>query len=198
MSVGSGIGGKPPTHVWNEASMRSLFKVIAAAVVFGLAATGGAMAQKRVDAKKDWSIFEAASGGNKVCWIVSQPTKSVARRDGKTIQVNRGEIFLMVAVRKSDNVKNEVSFLSGYPFQKGSEVKVTVRSRGGNKNHTLFTDGENAWTSSPSADNALAKAFRAGRDAEVVGLSARGTTTIDTFSLSGFTAALKSAQGRCR
>lgn len=171
--------------------------IAAAAVALGLG-VGSAAAQSRVDAEKDWSIFEAVSNGAKVCWIVSQPTKSQALRGGKEVKVNRGDIFLMVAVRKADNVKNEVSFLSGYPFKSKSEVAVNVKSRGGESKYTLFTDGENAWTSSPQQDDRLTSAFRAGSEAVITGTSSRGTTTIDTFSLQGFTAAIKSAQDRCK
>lgn len=173
--------------------------IAAAAVAFGMAA-GSAVAQSRVDAKKDWSIFEATSNGAKVCWIVSQPTKTKAVRKGKDVtkSVRRGDIFLMVAVRKADKVKNEVSYLSGYPFKKSSKVGVKVVSRTGEASYSLFTDGENAWTQSPQEDDRLATAFRGGREAVVTGSSARGTQTIDTFSLQGFTSALKSAQDRCK
>ena len=178
--------------------MNTIFRgIAAAAVALGLAA-GSAAAQSRVDAKKDWSIFEATSNGAKVCWIVSQPTKTRAVRGGKEVTVRRGDIFLMVAVRKADNVKNEVSYLSGYPFKKGSKVKVEVTSSRGSSNYNLFTDGENAWTSSPQEDDKLTKAYQGGREAIVTGTSSRGTTTIDTFSLAGFTAAIKSAQDRCK
>lgn len=178
--------------------MKTIFRGIAAAAVALGVAAGSAAAQSRVDAKKDWSIFEATSNGTKVCWIVSQPTKSKAVRGGKEVKVRRGDIFLMVAVRKADNVKNEVSFLSGYPFKKGSKVKVQIVSSKGDTEHTMFTDGENAWTSSPTEDDKLTLAFRGGRAANVKGVSKRGTTTIDTFSLQGFTAAIKAAQDRCK
>lgn len=178
--------------------MNSIFKCMAYAVVAVGIATGGAIAQTRVDAKKDWSIFEAGEGNQKVCWIVSQPTKSTASRDGKSVEVKRGDIFLMVAVRKADNVKNEISFLSGYPFKQGSKVKVTVNSSRGADNYDLFTDGENAWTDSPTEDDKMTGAMRAGRDAVITGTSRRGTTTTDTFSLSGFTAAIGEAQSRCK
>jgi hypothetical protein len=62
----------------------------------------------------------------------------------------------------------------------------------------MFTDGENAWAPTPADDSQLVKAFRAGVDVIVEGVSTRGTTTVDTFSLLGFTAALESAQGRCK
>jgi hypothetical protein len=152
-----------------------------------------AVGQTRVDAKRDWSIFEAGEGASKVCWIVSQPESTSATRGGQTVQVNRGDIFLMVAVRPADNVRNEVSFLSGYPFKEGSNVTVAV----GSDNYTLFTDGENAWTQSGAEDDQITGAFRAGAEARVTGESSRGTTTRDVFSLSGFTAALEAARERC-
>lgn len=174
--------------------MNRYLKTAAAAIVATFVASGASQAQNRVDAVKDWSVFEAGSGGQKVCWIVSQPTTSTATRDGKNVEVRRGDIFLMVAVRKADKAKNEVSFLAGYPFKKGSKVKVTI----GSKNYEMFTDGENAWTPSPAEDNTLTNAFRRGSTARLQGLSGRGTTTVDTFSLSGFTAALKKAGGLCK
>jgi hypothetical protein len=172
--------------------MRSILRTIAVGVL-AAAVTVPASGQTRVDAKRDWSIFEAGQGASKVCWIVSQPKSTSASRGGQTVQVNRGDIFLMVAIRPSDNVRNEVSFLAGYPFKEGSNVTVTV----GSDNYTLFTNGENAWTQSGAEDDQITAAFRAGTDARVTGESSRGTMTRDTFSLSGFTAALDAARQRC-
>ena len=105
-----------------------------------------------------------------------------------------GDIFLMISIRPADGVTNEVSFLSGYPFKKGSEVKASV----GRKKFTLFTEGENAWAPSAEDDAALIDAFRRGAKAKVEGFSSRGAKTVDTFSLSGFTAALEAATGLCK
>lgn len=185
--------GKIPEHE-HEASMTTTLNAIAAALLAGALATLPAAAQQRVDAKKDWSIFEAGSGATKQCWIVSQPTGWKATRGGQTVQVNRGDIFLMVAVRPADKVTNEVSFLGGYPFQKGSQVTVEI----GSKTYKLFTDNESAWAPSTNEDNQIVAAMRAGAKAIVKGESSRGSTTHDTFSLSGFTAALKAAQDRCK
>ncbi len=99
-----------------------------AGVLTGVVGPGAAAAQtqQRVDAKKDWSIFQAGAEGKRVCWIVSQPTKTAAFRSGKSVQVNRGDIFLMISIRPADGVTSEVSYLSGYPFKKGTEVKASV------------------------------------------------------------------------
>lgn len=165
----------------------------AAFAVVAIATPAAPQTQSRVDAKRDWSIFEAPQAGGKICWIVSRPTKSAALRGGKQVGVNRGDIFLMVAVRPADDVKNEVSFIAGYPFKKGSEVETQV----GSTTISLFTDGENAWAPSPADDDRLVAAFERGVDVQLRGTSARGTTTVDTFSLLGFTAALDAARERC-
>ena len=175
-------------------------RAVAAAVLGGALAWAvmpgdvAAQTQKRVDAKKDWSIFQAGTDAQKLCWIVSQPTQKAAFRNGKSVEVNRGDIFLMVAIRPADGVKSEVSFLSGYPFKKGSEVKASV----GSDDFTMFTEGETAWAPSAQDDTALVDAFRKGSNAKIEGTSTRGTVTVDTFSLSGFTAALDAAVELCK
>jgi len=68
----------------------------------------------------------------------------------------------------------------------------------GGRTFNLFTEGESAWTGSPSDDEAMIAALRGGSSAVVTGRSARGTTTKDTFSLSGITAATNSARERCQ
>ncbi|WP_234455321.1 invasion associated locus B family protein [Thermohalobaculum xanthum] len=167
-----------------------------ALAVCGLALASPAEAQThtRVDAKRDWSIFEAAGEKAKVCWIVSQPLKTVALRGGQQVEVRRGDIFLMVAVRPADGVSNEVSYIAGYPFRPGSNVEAKV----GSNTLTMFTDGENAWFKSGDEDTRAINVFKAGSQVELRGTSSRGTTTVDTFSLLGFTAALEAAQERCK
>ncbi len=180
--------------------MKKFFKLgtiaLLAGMLTGVVGPGaaGAQTQQRVDAKKDWSIFQAGAEGQKVCWIVSQPTRTAAFRNGKSVQVNRGDIFLMISIRPADGVTNEVSYISGYPFKKGTEVKASV----GGKKFTLFTEGENAWAPSGPDDAALVNAFRRGAKAKVEGFSSRGARTVDIFSLSGFTAALEAAANLCK
>ncbi|WP_232830369.1 invasion associated locus B family protein [Oceanicella sp. SM1341] len=153
-----------------------------------------AAAETRVDAKADWSVFKADNA--KECWIVSAPTGWKAERGGRdvTSSVSRGDILLMVSVRPGDNVKNEVSFTAGYPLRKDSKVSVRI----GSGSYELFTDGEWGWMSSPSEDDQVVGSMRRGAVAVLTGVSQRGTTTVDTFSLKGFTAALDAAQDLCR
>lgn len=175
--------------------------VIRAAVVslfaFAIAAPAASVAQatnESVGAKRDWSIFKQGSAADRQCWIVSQPVSSRASRGGKPVSVNRGDIYLMVATRPGKQVKNEISMIAGYPFRSGSAVKVKI----GTDNFEMFTEGEGAWADSPENDDKIVAAMRRGSTAELTGVSTRGTTTVDRFSLSGFTAALEEAQALCK
>lgn len=173
----------------------SFIATVTVLATLGVAAATGVAAQEqttRVDSHDRWSVFES-SGSTKECWIASAPTSSRATRNGSTVQVNRGEIRLMVTNRPGQNVANEVSFTGGYPFRDGSSVTVTI----GGQQYEFYTRGEWAWPSSPADDQRIVAAMRAGADARLVGTSARGTTTTDTISLIGFTAALGDASKRC-
>ena len=166
-------------------------------LIFGLCAAGPAFAQsaERVAAHTDWSVFVASDP--KECYIVSPPTSSVATRDGQPAEVQRGDIRLFVAFRPGEGVSNEVSFTGGYPFRDGSTVSLVVGSSTFTLGPGRGDSGEWAWTD-PSDDAQAVAALRRGASAKLTGTSARGTTTEDTFSLSGFTAAVEDAEARCR
>lgn len=164
---------------------------VTAAVTAGVGPAAAQQTTNRVEAFRDWSVFKADAGGP-VCWVVTQPQSSVATRGGKPVQVRRGEIYLTVAVRPRQGVSSEIAMVGGYPFKDGSNVKAQIDS----KAFSMFTEGESAWTY-PADDTAMVSAMKSGTAASFTGVSARGTTTTDRFSLLGFTDALTSAQRLC-
>lgn len=167
-----------------------------AAMLVGLTLGATAQAQEleMVEALTDWSVY--VDQDPKVCFIVSQPTKSVARRNGQDVTVSRSDIRFHISVIPGQGVAGEPSFLAGYPLKPDGVVKVEI----GSAKFDMFPDAavnkEYAWTT-PADDAALIAAMRKGSDAVVTGVSERGTTTIDTFSLRGFTAAVKKAMELC-
>ncbi|RMF41067.1 MAG: hypothetical protein D6754_01815 [Alphaproteobacteria bacterium] len=177
--------------------MNSTITAIAAGLATALVVLGGpaARAETRVDAKADWSVFRSDNSPRE-CWIVSAPKSWTAKRGGRDVtnKVRRSDILLMVAIRPGENVKNEVSYTSGYPFRKGSKVKITV----GSDSYEMFTEGEWGWLNSPAEDDSAVAKFKAGATAILTAVSRRGTTTRDVFSLRGFTAALKAARELCK
>lgn len=154
---------------------------------------GSASAQENtnvVATEGDWTVF--AADNPRECWAVSPPRSSVNTRNGAPAEVQRGDIRLYVAYRPGQN--GEVSFSGGYPFAPDSTVEVDV----GGQTFNLFTEGESAWTGSAADDERLIAALRAGSNVIVTGRSSRGTTTKDTFSLMGVTAATNAARSNCQ
>ena len=156
----------------------------------------GAFAQEiaQVDSETNWSIYVASNP--KECFIVSQPTDSRAMRNGQTVSVRRGDIRLYVTIVPSENIASEPSFLAGYPLSRQQAVDVKI----GDDSFAFYpnadTNVEFAWPK-PEQDSDVISSMKAGSEAVVTGISTRGTTTVDTFSLLGFTAAMQQAQDRC-
>ncbi|MEM9247758.1 MAG: invasion associated locus B family protein [Pseudomonadota bacterium] len=169
--------------------MRGGMAVVLAVV--GMQAVAQEQSTNRVAAQTDWSVFVEESP--KECWGVSAPKETVNTRDGQVVSVRRGDILLFVTFRPGSGAAGEVSFTGGYPFANGSTATVEIA---GNE-YQLFTDGEWAWPASPEEDNRIVTAMKAGAEAKVTAVSGRGTTTTDTFSLMGFTAAMADAETRC-
>ena len=145
----------------------------------------------RVAAKTDWSVF--VEDDPTECWGVSAPKDTVNTRDGRVVAVSRGDILLFVFYRPTANVSGQVTFTGGYPFAQGSTVNLNI---GGNE-FELFTEGEWAWPATEADDAKIITAMKRGAQAVLTGRSSRGTTTKDTFSLLGFTAAIEDAEKRC-
>lgn len=165
---------------------------VGAALMLGAAgATAQQVSNNQVAVKQDWNVFVGENPTE--CWAVSIPKETVNTKDGRVVSVNRGEIQLMVFFRPSQNVRQQVAFTGGYPFREGSTVTVDVD---GSK-FDLFTQGEWAWTTSQADDDKVVAAMKRGANATITGGSSRGTTTKDTFSLTGFTAAVDDAAQRC-
>ena len=151
---------------------------------------------KPVNTHTDWGVYVV--GEPKECYIATPPSSSTAKRSGETVEVNRGNIQLFVTFRPADKVVNEVSFSAGYPIRDGNAVKVNVGSSDFTLNPGSGDANGWAWPANASEDATIVAAMRRGSKATVTGVSTRGTTTIDEFSLLGFTAALEDAEARCR
>lgn len=169
---------------------------LGAAVALGLLGAGHASwaqdSTNQVAVKTDWSVF--VEDDPKECWGVSAPKESVNTRDGQPVSVQRSEIRLFVTFRPGSGAAGEVSFTGGYPFAPGSTINITIDTA----SYELFVEGEWGWPGSAADDAALLDSLKRGADAVLTARSARGTQTVDTFSLRGFTAAMAEAEARCK
>nr|WP_043699240.1 invasion associated locus B family protein [Yoonia vestfoldensis] len=164
--------------------------LLAAMMLAGMA-TAQEQSENRVAATSDWAVYVEASP--RECWAVSAPVETINTRDGNAVDVNRGDIQLIIFYRPGDSIAGQVMFAGGYPFAPGSVVTIRI----GETTYELFTEGNFAWPASAADDASIVAAMKRGADATVVGRSSRGTQTSDRFSLIGFTAAVDEAASRC-
>ncbi|MCR4376747.1 MAG: invasion associated locus B family protein [Rhodospirillales bacterium] len=136
----------------------------------------------------DWSAVKGTEGGKPLCYISAQPQKS----EGNYKQ--RGQVYAIITHRPAEKSIGVVSFQAGYALKGDTPVTVTID---GKKTFSLFGQDEFAWTREADDDKALGAAMRNGSILVVNGTSARGTLTTDTYSLSGFTAAINAINTAC-
>lgn len=164
-----------------------IFGAIACLVVILSPSIAPAAEPKVIGSFKQWSAHLYVEKKGKVCYLHGVPGKSVGKYK------KRGDIYLQVTHRPSAKTRNEVSITAGYVHKKGSDVKAVIDG----KTFVLFTEADTAWVGDSKSDAQLVAAMRAGRTMVVNGTSARGTTTIDTYSLAGFTAAHNAISKAC-
>ncbi len=150
---------------------------IVAVSAFFVAAAVNADEPKVLGSHADWHAFIFEEKGGKVCYMASKPQKE------EGAYAKRGEVYFLVTHRPAEKSVGVVSVITGYRYKEGSEVKVNI---GGHK-FVLFTEGNMAFAYDD--DRALVVALKRGLSMDVQGISSRGTSTTDTYSLSGFTAA---------
>ena len=170
-------------------------KLVMTAVLAASAAPLAAQELAMVDSETDWSVYVAESP--KECFIVSKPTDWSAQRDGQAVTVRRGDIRFYISIIPGEQIASEPSFLAGYPLKQDAPVEMRVKDSTINLYPNAEINVEYAWPR-PDDDVNLITAMRGGSEATIIGTSARGTVTTDTFSLIGFTAAYEKAQEMCQ
>lgn len=160
--------------------------IAAMAVLF--AAASAEAAPRLLEKYNDWSAYVNEEDGQKLCFVISQPKSSEMNPAGRS----RGPGFVFVSSRPSENVSGEVSIAFGYPLAPDS-----TRAEIGSDSFPLFARDESAWVQNAADEPAMVGAMRAGATMKIYGTSTRGTKTIDTYSLSGVTAALNRIAQEC-
>ena len=172
-----------------------MIKKLLLTVAFGFTwITTSSIAQEssnRVAVETDWAVFEETNP--RLCWAVTIPKETVNTKNGKLVSVRRGDIVLYVSFRPEVSDKALVAFTGGYPFAEGQPLKLEMDG----ERYELATEDDWAWPPTPADDTVIISAMKRGAQAVITGQSGRGTVTKDTFSLLGFTAAVKEAEKRC-
>lgn len=137
---------------------------------------------------RDWDAYALQEDSEQICYMLSIP------KDMEPKNVRRGEVYFLVTHRPGDNVRNEISIITGYTYEPSSTVSAEIV--GGNR-YQLFTKDDGAWLRDTADEGRMVNAMRRGERMVVTGLSNRGTRTVDSYSLYGFTAAHNTISERC-
>lgn len=173
----------------------ALGALAAPAALAAALAAGDAAAEPRPlgDQAGDWRAFAAETEGRRLCYAASLPVEETGA------DPERGASYLTVAFWPEEGRMGEVSLVAGYTYREGSSVRVEVDlgSRG-LRFFSLIPQGGRAWAADVQADAALVQALRSGARMTVTGVPARGTETVDLYSLAGSAQAIADAADACR
>ena len=125
---------------------------------------------------EDWHVLTSSEEQDKICYIVAVPKEESGN------YTNRSKAYLVVS--KFKDREPEISISGGYPYQLGSEIELLI------KNQPYFLrkiEGELAWAENSEIDKIIINAMKAGSVVDAKATSTKGTYSIDTYSLMGFT-----------
>ncbi|NBQ00281.1 MAG: hypothetical protein EBU44_03145, partial [Proteobacteria bacterium] len=103
------------------------------------------------------------------------------------------ESRIFVSFRANDKIQNEISITSGYNYKASSKVNVAIDK----KEFKFETEDNFAWLTKYEEEVAMIELMRKSSQAKISATSAKGSKTIDTFSLSGFGEAYETAKKKC-
>lgn len=137
-----------------------------------------------------WGAYSATPNGKRVCFALAKPTSSKTNPPNRP----RDPAYAFVSTRPAEKVVNEVSIMIGYAVKPGSESTLEV----GGASYAMYTQGDGLWIKNAAEEDQMVQAMRRSADAVVKGVSAKGTETIDTFSMKGLSQALDRIAQDCR
>ncbi len=138
----------------------------------------------------DWGAYTATSAGKKLCYALAKPSAQTTEPANRP----RDPAYIFVSTRPSENVRNEVSIVIGYPFKAGYEANVDI----GSAKYVMYTQGDGAWIKNAAEEARMVDAMRRGADLVVSGESGRGTKSTDRYNLKGLSQALDRVAQECR
>ena len=137
-----------------------------------------------------WGAYTATPAGRKVCFALAKPSSSKTNPPNRP----RDPAYAFVSTRPAEKVVNEVSIMIGYALKPGSESSLEV----GGSSFAMYTQGDGLWIKNAAEEEQMVSAMRKSAEVTVKGVSAKGTETIDVFSLKGLSQALDRLAQDCK
>ena len=152
-------------------------------------APGGPAKFESIARAEDWSAFVAPDP--KTCWATTKPLSFVARRDGRVVPVNIGDVLFMSSYIPENKIAGQIAVHAGFPVR--GVAKLTI----GSERFELFSQDEWLWPASNTEDDKIRGALEANTEAVLTATSSRGTDVEFKFSAKGFFEANIAAKAVC-
>jgi hypothetical protein len=140
-----------------------------------------------LEAYHDWSAY-MAQGKEKTCYALASP------KERAPTTAKRDQAYVFISNRPSENVRNEVSIIMGFPMKDNSEAKAEI----GSASYDLIAKGTNAWVKNPAQETQFIDAMKRGAKLTIKAASSKGGQTTDSYSLAGLSQALDRVQKECQ
>ncbi|MCB9992166.1 MAG: hypothetical protein H6873_00760 [Hyphomicrobiaceae bacterium] len=136
---------------------------------------------------RDWSAYSANDGSGPVCFAASKPKTTEPEPDGYA------QAYVYITNRAGQGTRHEFNLIAGYQFAPDSTATATV----GSNSFDLYTQADGAWLMDIGQAENFAGSIRAGSSLVIEGSTDAGIRVVQTFSLSGATAAQHAIDGAC-
>jgi invasion associated locus B (IalB) protein len=152
-----------------------------------LVSSANAQSVALVDHQGTWSVYADTASPKEVCFVAAQPQAV------EPIGANRGPIYFYISAWPKDGIKLEPSVKAGYPVKPDKDMTVTI----GSDTFKMYGKGDRGFILDPTEELKLIESMKKGSSAVVKGISAKGTGTTDTYSLTGLAQALDKMATTC-
>ena len=142
---------------------------------------------KKMGTHKDWETYVINSDTGKVCFAQSKPVLQSPKNSLR-------EARLFISFRPGEKITNEISVTAGYEFNNKNSV---IAQSGKNKYKLDLVQDGFAWMTGTKLEIKMIKTMKRGSRIMITGNTQNGSSTIDHYSLLGFTKAYNATKANC-
>jgi|TARA_B110000438_G_C15431941_1_gene486555 hypothetical protein len=142
---------------------------------------------KKMGTHKDWETYVINSDTGKVCFAQSKPVLQSPKDSPR-------EARLFISFRPGEKITNEISVTAGYEFNNKNSV---IAQSGKNKYKLDLVQDGFAWMTGTKLEIKMIKTMKRGSRIMITGNTQNGSSTIDHYSLLGFTKAYNATKANC-
>lgn len=135
-----------------------------------------------------WAVYASDTANGRVCYALAMP------KDRQPAGLTRDQAYLFVSSRPQENVREEISFVLGFPPKDGADAQLVV----GKTTYVVSTKAQgNAWLKTPKDDSAAIELMKKVPQIQLKVTSKRGNALTDIYVMAGLVQALNQVKRAC-